>query len=760
MAKAEQQSLQKIFNEAFLEIPRYQRSYAWTESEIDDLLDDIKYVIAREEEIGDSRDVVHYFGTVVLDGKGTIDSPEPNDWAHYNVVDGQQRLTTTSLLVGCICEELDKLDGVVNIDTSKQNSPKELYTNYRSTYIKYRNKDNGRRLKPERLTKDAYDQLVISEKDPDEVRNVRESILPARRLADAKSTIKEWLAEQREEYLGGTIDSANQDDLREYFDLLYQVLSAVDNIFEVTKYEVENAAEAGRLFEVVNDRGKDLTTAEKVKSHLLYCAGEVDRLDSEEIAREFNEAVETITLNGGDEELVDQFIDRHWEMFTGETNRKRPKQDIKGLHRRIKQIDRYASFDRTDDDLVNWVESYVESLGDAAHAFFAIYKPTRLAKEYDDLDDETLNKLQAIDTCGAASTFRPVLMAAYLQLDVTGNQFEDLVDVCETFAFRAFEIISRSTMLLRRQLKRESHRLYIADWTDSEVEDLFGKQTLDNTYASIDDAVQNIVSTIDEATGEQAPESEVIDYLTRNDVFNGQFTTGWGGFGSNDAILYLLYEYERHLRGQQGATGLETLVDFGSFAEEAEVEHIAPRNPETDEQKLDNHQENCNRLANQAFLWPEDNQKASNGTYEKKYQEVYDGSGIAVLESLPDPDGGWTVSDIDARERDLIEFALNRWAGKTKALVAIKGDINREMKQTIRQEVQEHFNETGKQSRKLPTIEFVSAEKFSLKDNGYQRQKNCSNCGGQMIEVTDDDYSCTCGTNIRSPNYMLKTYTQ
>ncbi len=537
MANAEQQSLQEIFHQSHLKIPRYQRSYAWTDDEVEDLLDDIEYVIARENEIGDARDVVHYFGTVVLDDDGKINSPEPNDWTLYKIVDGQQRLTTTSLLVGCICEELNKLEGIVNIDTSKQNSPAELYETYRSTYIKYKNKDNGRRFTPARLTKQAYDKLVISEKDPKEVKAQRGSILPARRLAEAKETIKSWLDGKRSEYLEVSLEEARQENLREYFDFLYDVLSAINNIFEVTKYEVDNAAEAGRLFEVVNDRGKDLTTAEKVKSHLLYCAGEVDQLDSEGIAREFNEAVETITINGGDEDLVDQFVDRHWEMFTGETTRKRPKSEINGLHRRIKQIDRYASFDRDDADLANWVQAYVESLGEAADAFYNLYEPTRLADQYNDLDDATLNKLQAIDTCGAASTFRPVLMAGYLQLDVTDQQFRDLVDVCETFAFRAFEIINRSTMLLRRQLKRESHRLYISDWSEQDVIDLFGEPTLEETYTDVEQAVYKIVKGIDKETGKQAPESEVIDYLTRNDIFDGTFTTGWGGFGSKGLCL-------------------------------------------------------------------------------------------------------------------------------------------------------------------------------------------------------------------------------
>jgi uncharacterized protein with ParB-like and HNH nuclease domain len=106
MADADQMSLQEIFQQARLNIPRYQRSYAWDEKQVNDLIDDIDYVLGRRKQVGDSRNIVHYFGTLVLDDIKEVDSPTPNDWILYDIVDGQQRLTTVSLLVGCICEGL------------------------------------------------------------------------------------------------------------------------------------------------------------------------------------------------------------------------------------------------------------------------------------------------------------------------------------------------------------------------------------------------------------------------------------------------------------------------------------------------------------------------------------------------------------------------------------------------------------------------------------------------------------------------------
>ena len=70
--------ISKIFNEDTYIIPIYQRNYAWEEKEIYQLLDDI---ISAEEN--------YYLGTLIVNKK---------DDNNYEVIDGQQRLTTLYLL--------------------------------------------------------------------------------------------------------------------------------------------------------------------------------------------------------------------------------------------------------------------------------------------------------------------------------------------------------------------------------------------------------------------------------------------------------------------------------------------------------------------------------------------------------------------------------------------------------------------------------------------------------------------------------------
>ena len=94
--KAAELSLVGIFNDNYrFEIPDYQRPYSWTTEQTGELLDDILYTVGKSSDVSD---VSPYFlGSIVIiknDG-----SPEAD------VVDGQQRLTTLTILF-CVLREL------------------------------------------------------------------------------------------------------------------------------------------------------------------------------------------------------------------------------------------------------------------------------------------------------------------------------------------------------------------------------------------------------------------------------------------------------------------------------------------------------------------------------------------------------------------------------------------------------------------------------------------------------------------------------
>src|SRR5450830_1449105 len=85
-----QQSLKQFFASKIFEVPKYQRSYAWERQNVSELFTDIKEALDTKSN--------HYVGTVVL-AKTERDEI-------FNIVDGQQRLTTIVLFISVIIQKL------------------------------------------------------------------------------------------------------------------------------------------------------------------------------------------------------------------------------------------------------------------------------------------------------------------------------------------------------------------------------------------------------------------------------------------------------------------------------------------------------------------------------------------------------------------------------------------------------------------------------------------------------------------------------
>lgn len=130
--KTELFSISKIFTERLLRIPDYQRGYAWTEKQLKDYWNDIDQL-----KIGDN----HYFGVLTLEDVGEKIYKkwqddcwiiESKNYEPYYIVDGQQRITTTIILIQAILEYIG--DGKTLNYTSAEDIRKKFI---------FESKDNG-----------------------------------------------------------------------------------------------------------------------------------------------------------------------------------------------------------------------------------------------------------------------------------------------------------------------------------------------------------------------------------------------------------------------------------------------------------------------------------------------------------------------------------------------------------------------------------------------------------------------------------------
>ncbi len=203
-------------------IPVYQRNYDWKETNCNQLFQDLINLIS-------SKRKTHFFGSIVrskLNGGGADD---------YLIIDGQQRLTTISLLLLAIHNNIK--NGVVIADSVS------LSDKIWDTYIvdKYQKEQRKIRLKPIKGDCEAYDILVAKEEgDYISTSNVtRNYIYFCNRIKDLP---KEF---------------------------------TVDELFEAVKSLViidiflGNDDDPQLIFESLNSTGLDLTEADKIRNYIL-----------------------------------------------------------------------------------------------------------------------------------------------------------------------------------------------------------------------------------------------------------------------------------------------------------------------------------------------------------------------------------------------------------------------------------------------------------------------------------------------------------
>ena len=258
MSKTNQSNLKlpELFANTAFRIPRYQRGYAWGEKQWSDLWDDIMEIEKNSE--GELRR--HYTGTIALKEIPQKDIPEEELWlkskgtSFYDVVDGQQRLTTIIILLYEIIrayddqypEEQEKLQEKYLFERKKG-------TGYKVYLFSYKKEDQNRQFLLNKIYEDDTEIL------PTTYRNVYTN-----NLQKAQVFFREKV---------GTLS------VEERIDLLDRMQNAL--VFD-TKY-IDDELSVQAVFETMNNRGKQLTILEKLKNRLLFLTAKLNN-DVGEIA--------------------------------------------------------------------------------------------------------------------------------------------------------------------------------------------------------------------------------------------------------------------------------------------------------------------------------------------------------------------------------------------------------------------------------------------------------------------------------------------
>lgn len=239
--KTENNTLRKLLgNGLTYKIPRFQRDYSWTDVEWEDLWADILEIAS---EGGESS---HYLGYLVLQG---------HDERSFDVIDGQQRLTTLSILVLAVLRNLKKLiDEGDNSDANRQRAEQ-----IRSSYIGY--------LDPVTLV--PRSKLSLNRNNDAYYQNylVTLAALPVRGFKSSEGAMRkasDWFERRIWDYANEPVRSGEDRGTR-----LARLIETISDRLFFTVITVADELNAYKVFETLNARGVRLSATDLLKNYLF-----------------------------------------------------------------------------------------------------------------------------------------------------------------------------------------------------------------------------------------------------------------------------------------------------------------------------------------------------------------------------------------------------------------------------------------------------------------------------------------------------------
>ncbi|PPT84635.1 hypothetical protein XarzCFBP7410_04900 [Xanthomonas arboricola pv. zantedeschiae] len=537
-------TLSKIFTERLFRIPDYQRGYAWTDRQLKDFWSDIFQLEAGKN---------HYTGVLTLelvpldnyknwrDDSWIIDD---KSYQPFYVVDGQQRLTTSIILIQVIVETLEA-GQELNHNSANDVQKKFLFDSrdkgISRSYIFGYEKDNP---SYEFLKSRIFKEKITSG-------DLQETIY-TKNLEGAKSFFIEKVAELDYDQVQVLFKKVTQN-------LLFNIFTISDDV------------DVCVAFETMNNRGKPLSYLELLKNRLIYLSYNLQALESEQqkLRAAINDWWRAIYHNLGrnkDNPLDDdRFLLTHYVIYFG--NSLVGDSQDGDEHYKYRKLIRATRAGYSTDLLENtfvvknvltpkdeksridlaFIFKYVSSLQEAVESWYKIFNPVGSIG-----DDEIRVWLDKINRIGN-DPYTPLLLV-FFQKVTDRKRLLDFLKAAERHIF-LMSLGSGYRLPPAFAGYPFNIKLAIDMWLDNDVD-----SAADKVIRSIQEAINSILKT------------ENYSKLVAN-AFRSN------GFYAWDSIRYFLYEYELSL--QEKTKNASKKINWDDFSEESKdfitVEHIYPQ---------------------------------------------------------------------------------------------------------------------------------------------------------------------------------------
>lgn len=634
--KTELLTVSKIFNETIFRIPDYQRGYSWEESHLKDFWADLEQL---------KSDKSHYTGVLTLE-----EVPE-NIWARwedeawvirskkyspYYIVDGQQRLTTISVLLQCILETTtaDELN-YTPIEIHRRKYICDIRSdNLARAYIFGYEKDNPSR--------EFLKQEIFA--DASNGHSTSEATIYTRNLRNAKSFFLHKLSK------------LNHSALEDLFSKVTQQL--VFNAYEISK-EIDVFV----AFETMNNRGKPLSDLELLKNRLIYLVVNVPEIhpgDGKMLRKQINDAWAVIYHNLGRNEnralSDDLFLQSHLANFYHQKVSKdipadddqkakfmhmsyavleEPSNFLLGMHFTRRRL---ATFNTEEPLTASELQEYATDLRSAAEVYFKVSTPANSG--YSDPEKIYLERLGRLRGYDAS----PIVLAVYRR---------ETDPKVRTQFLEAFERYLFCTSL--KSSYRYSHRMSLMSL--ELIRYIKGTKKIDEIITFYNNSVEQLFKEV-------SLSDALYDWMK-----NGPGYYGWR------SIRYFLFEYELSLKSKSRSDRIK--IDWAEFTKEEyqtdyiSVEHIYPQRarsqywtdrfgslPATDKRRL------RNSLGNLLALSTPKNSSLGNKPFPEKVEGTASTKGYrygSYSENEVATRPEWTPDEITERGIRMLTFMEKHW---------------------------------------------------------------------------------------------------
>lgn len=588
----EKKTLSNILEGKIFKIPDYQRGYAWENKQLQDFVQDIDALIDEETKS-------HYTGTIV------IFQPKNEPIEHYginqlevvDVVDGQQRITTSSLYLSIILNKLIERGK----DEFKEAIPIYLYSGSKS------------KLRLNNDTEHFFFDLISKGNA-----NVNETTIHQKRLLDAYK------------FLDTHIE--NQSKNRDTISYLTNLFNAITRKLNFSFYPIEEESEIGMTFELMNSRGKDLSSLELLKNYLMYWVyrNVLNDSDKEDLTHLINKSWKEVYLNIAESNssenqclrlgwtLYHNHSPKKWDGYTGfKANDVIPLRDFKKKSKEDTQL---------------FIAEFTTGLAEISKHYSAILQPNDKSV----LPSET-KWLTKIKNAGNIASYLPLMVASRKKVvdgDVTIKTYIRLLKALELFSYRVFLWEGkRSNTGLSKFYK----------WAD----DVFSSRQ------SLDTVIDWILGTINLYSNENRFRKELDE-------------EPYEWFYWRRLLKYTLYEYELYLLDTEGKGSTPKLA--WRDLSDATIEHILPQNPKENsywkqswsEAEIKKYLHDISNLVltkdNSHYLnFDFDRKKGSSGV-----GHCYSNSDIRQERKIAEFDE-WTATNSQKRREELVFWIIDRW---------------------------------------------------------------------------------------------------